>query len=94
MTYVQDTVAIAKDSTRFDIYISNEQDMPNFGLVTMHEPHQVEKTSFDVSSVPYTSSEMAFEVAASALGTYQSASSRVIVSINNPCNEPFLSVAQ
>lgn len=101
MEYVQETIAVAKDDTRFTIHISNEEGSPHFALqMLMWNPNDRVLASFShgfpwtvaVPRGPYANAEAAFDAAATALGNYQTRKGGVIARVHNPCNTPFVSL--
>lgn len=104
MKYVQETIALAQDKTRFTIHISNEQGSPNYELeVLMRAAGSGQLASIlgagltwtvGVQPGPYSSADAAFQVAAAALGNFQKAhGGNAIVTVDNPCNADFIGAA-
>lgn len=105
MKYVQETIAVARDNTRFTIHISNAQGSPDWELeIYMRAPTTGKLASIfgaghtwtvDVKPGPYPSADAAFRVVAAALGNFQNAhgGGNVIVTVDNPCNADFVAAA-
>jgi hypothetical protein len=105
MKYVQETIALARDNTRFTIHISNVQGTPDYELeIYMRAPTSGKLASLfgagltwsvNVKPGPYPSADAAFGVAAAALGNFQNArgGGNAIVTVDNPCNADFVDAA-
>lgn len=102
MKYVQETIALAHDNSRFTIYIGNEQGSPDYELEVYLRAATTGKLAsifgaghtwtVQISPGPYPSADAAFHAAAAALGNFQNAhgGGNVIVSVDNPCNADFI----
>lgn len=88
-TYVQEVIVTVSDGSRFTVYISNAQGSTQFGLEVFWRDPQFALSRVDVPVV-HASAEVAFNEAIVAVKSYLSKVAANVLTIDSPCNDPFV----
>jgi len=88
-TYVQEVIVTVSDGSRFIVYISNAKGSPQFALEVYWRDPQFSLSRVDALEV-HASAEAAFDAAIVVINSYLTKVSANMLTINSPCNDPFV----